>query len=139
MISITEWLESKSNLQPALEGWLIATPKAIFDAPLTPLKQQAIGQWYMACMTCYRSNKSEPKQAASWIQLAYSYLQVMASDQSHTHEVRLWCLQRLDHLIVALLECAQHSGENTEEAISAHIAFMSSQQHRNLPADLQAP
>ncbi len=139
MTIIEEWLEAKSNQPSTLESWLITTPRTIFNPPLTPLKQQAIGEWYQACLTCYRTNKINAECGSEWLQLAYSYLQVMASDQRHSSEVRLWCLHRLDHLIVALLESPHQDSTAAEETISAHIAFMAGQQHQNLPNDFRVP
>nr|WP_086940014.1 hypothetical protein [Thaumasiovibrio occultus] len=141
MIEAQQWLENQPTEDTERTNWLCAIPCEVFEAPLTPLRQQCIGRWYQGCLDSYRRHFDEPEQAESWLQFAYAHLQSMASEPNHMQEVKLWCLARMDHLIVAILECRQKSEQASDSLIEAHIAFMGSMQHINLPEDLrhQAP
>lgn len=114
-------------------------PTSLFQPPVDETKSEALSYFLDACVRIrhHYHAQNEIDRAYSYIQFAYGKMQDMASQLGHDLEVRHWCLQRMDHLVVALMEFCNSQPQECWQAeskslVEAHVSFMSAQHHLNL-------
>ncbi|MGF1866424.1 hypothetical protein L4D15_14355 [Enterovibrio norvegicus] len=150
-MTVNEWLSlaqqwyCNQNINEicCLEELVKHVPAALYDPHIDEAKSLAIGYWMDACMRIHHHSASlgEVDTAYGFLQFSYSKMQEMASDIRHELEVKKWCLQRMDTLIVVLLEfcqsqCAEYWQKEANTLIEAHVSFMTAQHHLNLSQEV---
>ncbi|RXJ73712.1 hypothetical protein CS022_08240 [Veronia nyctiphanis] len=140
LTDIKNWYCNQNiNEMEKLAELAVNIPERIFSPHICQAKSESLGYWLDACIrTNHHLNAlGKTDEAYSYIQFAYGKMQAMASDTEHEIEVRKWCLQRMDHLVVVLLEFCQSQTEavwkqESTTLIEAHVSFMTAQNHMNL-------
>ncbi|WP_039850483.1 MULTISPECIES: hypothetical protein [Grimontia] len=128
-----------------LEEMVKQAPPSLFLPYIDESKSQAIGYWLDACMRIHHHLNAQDsfEGAYAFLQFAYSKMQEMGSNIGHDLKVKKWCLQRMDALVVVLLEyCQCQDGEywqsEAKTLIEAHVSFMTAQNHLNLSQEVAA-
>ncbi|MBE1273986.1 hypothetical protein [Enterovibrio baiacu] len=150
-MTVNEWLSlaqqwycnQNINEMCCLEELVKHVPAALFDPHIDEAKSLAIGYWMDACMRIHHHEASlcEVEAAYGYLQFSYGKMQEMASDIRHELAVKKWCLQRMDTLIVVLLEfcqsqCEEYWQKEANSLIEAHVVFMTAQNHLNLSQEM---
>ncbi|MFD2177512.1 hypothetical protein [Veronia pacifica] len=118
---------------------VVEVPERIFTPHICQAKSESLGYWLDACIRTnhHLASMGKTDEAYSYIQFAYGKMQAMASNTEHEIDVRRWCMQRMDKLMIVLVEFCQHQQQpvwrqESSTLIDAHVTFMTAQNHMNM-------
>ncbi|USD67493.1 transcriptional regulator [Vibrio sp. SCSIO 43136] len=112
----------------ALIPLIMHPPESLWGPDATPEQGRALACWLDGCLRIYQSYLDEGRDmsAYQYLNFGYAKMQAIASDAMTDRVIKLWAIERLDHLIVLVLElCSRcHWLSECETQVEGHIHFM---------------
>lgn len=137
------WYQNKteqkiSDLQPLI----LHAPAQIWGPNLNPLQSKAIACWLDACLRQFEFYRdTDADKAMQYLNLAYARFQSCVAQSDCALELKGWCMQRMQQLMVLSLEYLnqQQDGElQSRGLIEAHVSFMTNHAWNNDQGILKA-
>ncbi|MDP2572593.1 transcriptional regulator [Vibrio penaeicida] len=130
---VSDWYQSgKHDQVEPLVPLILQPPEAIWGPLITDEQSKAIACWLDGCLRIFQHYKREesPTKSYEYLNFAYAKLQAVSCNPEAEIDLKHWCLKRLDHLIVVMLEQCNQLGwtEESQKQIQCHVEFMSQQQ-----------
>ncbi|MGR5064750.1 hypothetical protein [Photobacterium sp. DNB22_13_2] len=147
MKTIEYWLEElKKNValnaswdESAVTQLLNEAPPTLFGEVVNPKRSEAIAYWLDVCrrLSLFHQKSGNFDLAFQYQQFYYSKIQMLATVPDQDPATQRWCVKKLEHMIVNMLElCQQHPHPNrqkqSKQLIDSHIFFMQQLSHQNL-------
>ncbi|MBM7034933.1 transcriptional regulator [Vibrio ulleungensis] len=129
--AVSNWYQSRKHDQVEdLLPLLQSPPNEIWGPALSSFQQKGLTCWLDGCLRAHQhfSSTGHPDDSYQYLNFAIAKLQQVASDSDVDIEIKTWCVQRLDQLIILALEfCSEQGDEWKQEQfdqIEAHVKFM---------------
>jgi len=134
---ISNWYQlGKHDQVDTLIPLIMHPPKEIWGPSVSLEQGKALACWLDGCLRIYQYqlDQNNKQGAYEYLNFAYAKLQAVACEPETDRELKIWALERLDQLIVALLEhCSRcHWTKECESQVESYIHFMAAQQHIRL-------
>ncbi|USD64624.1 transcriptional regulator [Vibrio sp. SCSIO 43136] len=128
---VSAWYLAKQHHQAEkLVNLVLDPPEEIWGPMITDGQSKAIACWLDASLRLYRHYLAQQNahKGYQYLNFAYSKLQQVYCNLSCQLELRQWAKQRLEHLIVLMLElCSQHDWhQEANQQIDCHVRLLAS-------------